>query len=159
WARIRQIAPWVLTVVVLALLVHQTGTIDWPGVLQALRQQPASGLAVAALLALVSHGLFASYDLVARHETGHRVSVGGTLGIAATCYAFNLNFGALVGAVAMKLRLYARAGLRAQQVARIIVVAVVTNWVGYLALGGLVLALAPPHLPSQIALSAGAVRA
>jgi len=159
WARIRQIAPWALALVVLALLVHQAGTIAWPEVLNSLKRQPPLALAVAALLALGSHALFSSYDLVARHETGHRVSTPRTLGIAATCYAFNLNFGSLVGALAMKLRLYARAGLPAQQVARIIVVAVVTNWVGYLALGGLVLALAPLHLPAQIQLSDAAVRA
>src|SRR6185369_8735824 len=52
-----------------------------------------------------------------------------------------------------------RAGLRAREVARIIVVAIVTNWVGYLALGGTVLAFAPPPLPPQITLSESTVRA
>jgi glycosyltransferase 2 family protein len=158
WRKAKQIASWALALLVLVLLAHQAGTVDWRAVMQALLQQPPVALAIAAALALLSHTLVSSYDLVARHETGHRLSAPRTLGIAAMCYAFNLNFGSLVGALAMKLRLYARAGLQARQAARIIVVAVVTNWVGYLALGGLVLALAPPELPSQIDWSPTTVR-
>ena len=108
---------------------------------------------------LVSHGLFSSYELVGRHETGHKVSVPRTLGIGAVCYAFNLNFGALVGALAIKLRLYDRAGLKAKQVARIIVLSIVTNWIGYLFVGGLVMLLSPPPMPQRIDLSDGALRA
>ena len=159
WARAKQMAPWALALLVLALLARQAGTVNWRDVGQALLQQSPAALALAAALALLSHALVSSYDLVARHETGHRLSAPRTLGIAAVCYAFNLNFGSLVGALAMKLRLYGRAGLKVQQVARIIVVAVVTNWLGYFTLGGLVLALAPPALPPQIELSPAAVRA
>jgi len=159
WTRCKQLAPWALALLVLALLARQAGTIAWRDVGSALLQQSPLMLAAAAALALVSHALFASYDLVSRHETGHRLSAPRTLGIAAVCYAFNLNFGSLVGALAVKLRLYARAGLKPALVARIIAVAVLTNWVGYLALGGLVLAIAPPPVPPQIELSSAAVRA
>ena len=159
WALVKRIAPWALALLVLTLIAHEATRVDWPQVRHALAQVPPRVLALAAVLALLSHALFSSYDLVARHQTGHRLSTPRTLGIAAVCYAFNLNFGSLVGALAMKLRLYARAGLRAGEVARIIVVAIVTNWLGYLALGGAVLALAPPPLPPQIALSEPAVRA
>jgi uncharacterized membrane protein YbhN (UPF0104 family) len=158
WARVKQFAPWALAVLVLALLVREAGAVDWRDVGRALLQQPPAALLIAALLALLSHGLFSSYDLVGRHETGHRLSAPRTMGIAAVCYAFNLNFGSLVGALAMKLRLYGRAGLKAPQVVRIIAVAVITNWVGYLALGGLMLLLAAPPLPPQIELSRAAVR-
>jgi uncharacterized membrane protein YbhN (UPF0104 family) len=159
WARAKQTAPWALALLVLTLLARQAGAVNWRDVGQALLQQSWAALALAAALALLSHALVSSYDLVARHETGHRLSAPRTLGIAAVCYAFNLNFGSLVGALAMKLRLYGRAGLKAQQVARIIVVAVITNWLGYFTLGGLVLAFAPPALPAQIELSPAAVRA
>jgi uncharacterized membrane protein YbhN (UPF0104 family) len=159
WALVKRIAPWALALLVLTLIAHEATRVDWPQVRHALAQLPPRVLALAALLALLSHALFSSYDLVARHQTGHRLSTPRTLGIAAVCYAFNLNFGSLVGALAMKLRLYARAGLRAGEVARIIVVAIVTNWLGYLALGGAVLALATPPLPPQVTLSEPAVRA
>jgi len=159
WARAKQVAPWALAALVLVLLVRHAGTIDWPQVWAALKEQPLGGLGIAAALALVSHALFSSYDLIGRHETGHKLSRPRTLGIAAVCYAFNLNFGSLVGALAMKLRLYDRAGLKSKTVARIIVLSIVTNWLGYLTLGGAVLMLAPPPLPPQIEWSPWALRA
>lgn len=159
WARTKQFAPWALAALVLALLARHAGAIEWREVWGALQQQPLGGLAWAALLALLSHALFSSYDLIGRHATGHQLSLPRTLGIAAVCYAFNLNFGSLVGALAMKLRLYDRAGLRPKVVVRIIVLSIVTNWVGYLALGGLVLLIAPPPMPPQIHGSEAALRA
>ncbi len=150
WVRAKQLAPWALAALVLVLLARQARAIDWPQVWSALQQQPAGTLALAAVLALLSHALFSSYELVGRHEIGHRVPIARTLGIGAVCYAFNLNFGSLVGALAMKLRLYGRAGLKARQVARLIVLSIVTNWSGYLFVGGCVLLLAPPPLPAPI---------
>jgi uncharacterized membrane protein YbhN (UPF0104 family) len=159
WAKTKQFAPWALAALVLVLLARHAHTIDWGEVWAALKRQPAGGLAAAALLALVSHALFSSYELVGRHETGHQLSIPRSLGFGAVCYAFNLNFGSLVGALAMKLRLYTRAGLKASLIARLIVLSIVTNWLGYLFVGGLVLLLAPPPLPQRIDLSDWALRA
>ena len=159
WAKTKQLAPWALALLVLVLLARHAHTIEWSEVWGALQKQPLGGLGIAAVLALVSHGLFSSYELVGRHETGHKLPVPRTLGIGAVCYAFNLNFGSLVGALAIKLRLYDRAGVKAKQVARIIVLSIVTNWIGYLFVGGLVMLLAPPPMPQRIDLSDGALRA
>src|SRR5262245_49311952 len=93
WARIRQLAPWALAALVLVLLARHARAIEWSDVWAALAQQPVSGLAVAGALALASHALFSSYEMVGRHEVGHRVPIWRTLGIGAICYAFNLNFG------------------------------------------------------------------
>ena len=159
WAKTKQIAPWALALLVLVLLARHAHTIEWSEVWGALQKQPLGGLGIAAVLALVSHGLFSSYELVGRHETGHKLPMPRTLGIGAVCYAFNLNFGSLVGALAIKLRLYDRAGVKAKQVARIIVLSIVTNWIGYLFVGGLVMLLSPPPMPQRIDLSDGALRA
>ena len=159
WAWSVRAAPWLLALLVTVLLVRQARHVHWHEVWQALLQQQPWVLATAGLLALASHTLVSSYDLLARRLTRHRVAAPHTLRIAATCYAFNLNFGALVGALAIRLRLYARAGLPPRHVARIIAVAVVTNWVGYLVLGGLVVALAPPPLPPPFELPSAALRA
>jgi glycosyltransferase 2 family protein len=159
WARARQLAPWALAALVLVLLARHARSIEWSAVWGALQQQSVGGLVIAAVLALASHALFSSYELVGRHELGHRVPIARTLGIGAVCYAFNLNFGSLVGALAVKLRLYNRAGLRPRLVARIIVLSIVTNWTGYLLVGGLVLLLSPPPLPPRFELSDWALRA
>jgi glycosyltransferase 2 family protein len=158
WAKAKRYAPWLLSLLVLGLLARQIHVIEWPTVWQAVQQQSLTGLLLACALALLSYTAFASYDLIGRHVTGHRVTVPRTLGIAAACYAFNVNFGALVGALALKFRLYGLAGVKASQTARVIGLSVVTNWLGYLVVAGTVLALAPPPLPAPLALNETAVR-
>ena len=51
--------------------------------------------------------------------------------IAVTSYAFNLNLGSLVGGVALRARLYARAGLDEATIAQIVGISLATNWLGY----------------------------
>lgn len=159
WATLRRWGPWVLALAVLALLVRQAHVIDWQDVGRALRAQQPGHLLVAVLLALASHALFASYDLVGRHMTGHALPVRRTLRIAAICYAFNLNLGSLVGGLALRLRLYGREGLKPARVGLVIAYALLTNWLGWLLLGGGVLLLAPPPLalPAPALQAAGAL--
>jgi uncharacterized membrane protein YbhN (UPF0104 family) len=108
WRKAKQIAPWALALLVLALLAHQAGTVDWRAVTQALLQQAPAAMAVAAALALLSHALVSSYHLVARHETGHRLSAPRTLGIAAVA-TVQPEPGSLV-ALRDEARMHARAG-------------------------------------------------
>lgn len=159
WSWFKRVAPWALAVLVLALVVRQARTVDWPAVGQALQRLPPERLMAAAGLALLSHGLYASFDLIGRRLSGHRLSVPRTLGTAAISYAFNLNAGSLVGGFALRLRLYTRWGLSVAQVAQVIAHSMATNWLGYLWVGGAVLLWSPPRLSDGWALPDPALRA
>jgi glycosyltransferase 2 family protein len=146
WTWFKRIAPWALAALVLALLARQAHAVEWPLVWQSLQTLSPAQLGTAAGLALLSYGLYASFDLIGRRLTGHALSIPGTLRVAAISYAFNLNFGALVGGFGLRLRLYMRNGLSAPVVAQVIAHSMVTNWLGYLWVGGVVLLVAPPRL-------------
>ena len=146
WTWFKRIAPWALAALVLALVARQARAVEWSSVWQALQALQPVQLGAAAGLALVSYGLYASFDLIGRRLTGHALSIPGTLRVAAISYAFNLNFGALVGGFGLRLRLYMRNGLSAPVVAQVIAHSMVTNWLGYLWVGGVVLLVAPPRL-------------
>ena len=152
WAWFKRIAPWALAALVLTLVARQARTVDWPEVWVALQALTLVQVLAAAALALLSYGLVASFDLIGRRLTGHPLPAPRTLGIAAICYAFNLNFGALVGGFGLRLRLYMRGGLSAPTVAQVITHSMVTNWLGYLWVAGAVLLVAPPRLPASWAL-------
>ena len=107
-------------------------------------------VAAAAGLALLSHGLYASFDLIGRRLTGHRLSTLRTLGTAAISYAFNLNAGSLVGGFALRLRLYTRAGLSAGTVGQIVTHSFIANWLGWCWVLGTVLVLSPPRLQGDL---------
>lgn len=159
WSWFKRGAPWGLAALVLALVARQAQTVDWPAVWQELLRQPPGRLAAATALSLFSYGLYASFDLVGRRLTGHRLSAARTLGIAAISYAFNLNLGAWVGGIGLRLRLYTRRGVSAPTVMQIIAHSMVTNWLGYLWVGGVVLAWVPPPLPAAWMLPGAALRA
>lgn len=137
-------APWILAVVVLGFVVQLARTLDWREVWRVLISQSPGRLALALLLTVASHALYSSFDLVGRWLTRMRLPVARTLAVAAVSYAVNLNFGALVGGLALRIRLYARQGADAATAARVIGHTIVTNWLGYAWVAGLALWIAPP---------------
>ncbi len=146
WSWFKQVAPWVLAALVLALVARHAATVDWPAVWQAVKQLSVARLAAAAALALASYALYASFDLIGRRLTGHPLSVGRTLGTAAISYAFNLNFGAWIGGIGLRLRLYSRWGLAVPTVLQVVTYSMATNWLGYLWVAGAAWWWAPPQL-------------
>lgn len=134
-------------VFVLVALVWQASEVAWPLVWRSLRETPLPVLLAAAAVALCGHLLYSAFDLLGRRYTGHALATLPTMGVTFVSYAFNLNFGAIVGGAAMRFRLYARLGLTMGTIARVMVLSMWTNWLGYLFLAGallLWLPLAPP---------------
>lgn len=136
WKRACRWCAPVFGLLVLALLASHAHKIDWAGAWQALLRYPHALLAGVLALALASHALYGCFDLIGRRHVRHELPKWRTWAIAVTSYAFNLNLGSLVGGVAMRVRLYARAGLDAAQVAQVVGVSLVTNWLGFGVLAG-----------------------
>lgn len=153
WPALRKWAGIAFVVLVLALIAKLASGMDWARAWQALQQLPALTLVAAAALAAASHGVYSTYDLIGRHETGHGLPAHRVAGVAFVSYAFNLNLGALVGGVAFRYRLYCRLGLTTGVITRVLALSMLTNWLGYLVLGGALLLLAPPALPEGWSLS------
>jgi uncharacterized membrane protein YbhN (UPF0104 family) len=133
--------------------VRHARTIEWEAVGRALATTPMPVLGIAAALAAASHLTYSSFDLLGRAYTGHALRVGQVLRVTFTSYAFNLNLGSLVGGIALRLRLYARLGLPYLTISRVVTLSIVTNWLGYLVVAGLVFSLTPPQPPPGWGLS------
>lgn len=158
--------PWVVRGLTLAfftlliwLLIERARGLDWAQVGAALRGYDATLLLLAAALAAASHGLYSCFDLFGRHYTGHRLATARVMCTAFVSYAFNLNLGALIGGVGFRYRLYSRYGLPAGQITRVLGLSMVTNWLGYLLLAGLLFAAGGVALPEHFRLGAAALRA
>ncbi|ANH70242.1 hypothetical protein ABE85_04035 [Mitsuaria sp. 7] len=137
----------VFAVAVVALLAWAARQIDWSEVGDGLRQLPLGVLVAGAALCALSHLIYSGYDLIGKRWTHHTVPARRVMLITFVSYAFNLNLGALVGGIAMRLRLYAREGLKHPVPAQILALSMASNWLGYgLLAGGLFLFgwLAPP---------------
>ncbi|MFM9735845.1 hypothetical protein ACKI17_48935, partial [Streptomyces niveiscabiei] len=80
---------------------------------------------------MASYVLLTFYDLLAQRLVGVKVPLAVTLRASFTSYALShtLGFGAITGGSA-RLRIYGRVGIPPAQVARIIVIAGVSFWIG-----------------------------
>ncbi|CAN5294665.1 lysylphosphatidylglycerol synthase domain-containing protein [soil metagenome] len=157
--------PWAKRIVlggffvfVVALLVIQARAIHWGDVFDTMRAYPASVVLLAAVLAAASHLIYSSFDLVGRHYTGHALRAPTVMAITFVSYAFNLNLGTVVGAVAMRVRLYSRLGLDVATIARIVGTSMLTNWLGYFLLAGLAFIWWPLALPADWHVGIGVLR-
>ena len=148
WHWLMRGATAIFFMLVAWLLVTQARAIQWGEVLTALAHYPLPSLWGAVAFALLSLMLYSSFDLLGRHYTGHSLPVPTVMRITFISYVFNLNLGALVGGVAMRYRLYSRAGLAVSVIIRIMSLSMLTNWMGYLLLAGLVFGFHAPDLPS-----------
>lgn len=159
WSIVKRVAGLVFVALVIYLIYRSLSGVDWAQVLQALKQYDAATLLPVLGLACVSFSLHASFDLLGRRYTGHHLSTPRVMLIAFIAYVFNLNVGAMVGGLGMRLRLYSRANVSGSQVAGIYTIAIITNWTGYMLLAGGVLTLAPPPLPADWGITPWMLRA
>lgn len=149
WPAAKRITALTFFALVAALIVHQARLIDWSQVWASLQRQTPSTLACAAALAACGHLLYSTLDLIGRHLIGHRLPVPRVMAAGFISYAFNLNFGSLIGALALRYRLYGRMGLNRGRILRIVALSMFSNWMGYAAVAGVVVLSAPLNLPEH----------
>ncbi|MDB5894427.1 MAG: hypothetical protein JWQ88_1958 [Rhodoferax sp.] len=158
WARLRRWAVPAIGVFVLGMLLSHAHKVDWAGAWESLKRYPPLLLLGVMGIATLSHALYGCFDLIGRRHTGHRLPWWQAWAIAVTSYAFNLNLGSLVGGVAMRARLYARAGLDEATVAQVVGISLATNWLGYGLLAGGLFAAGQISPPEQAPVSADTLR-
>jgi uncharacterized membrane protein YbhN (UPF0104 family) len=158
WPWARRAVTWGFFGLVAWLLVNQARAIDWREVLEAIRALPMTALLAAGALAAGSFALYSTYDLLGRHLTKHRLRAGTVMGVTFISYAFNLNFGSLIGGVAFRYRLYSRLGLGNETITRVLGFSMLTNWLGYLVVAGAAFCFWPMALPPDWKIGSGGLR-
>lgn len=129
------------------LLLIQARAVEWDQVFASLAHYPLASLLGAGALTSLSLALYSSFDLLGRHYTGHSLRALTVLRVTFISYVFNLNLGSLVGAVALRYRLYSRLGLDTATITRVLSLSLLTNWTGYLLLAGAIFGFQTPALP------------
>ncbi|MBV0882254.1 flippase-like domain-containing protein [Noviherbaspirillum sp. L7-7A] len=158
WHWAKRLLKFCFLALIAYLLIKQARSVEWDKVMAAIYQRSALALLAAAGLAAASHLLYACFDLLGKHLTGHKLPARTVMGITFVCYAFNLNLGSLIGGVAMRYRLYSRFGLDSTVITRIAATSMLTNWSGYLLLAGLAFWWRPLPLPAEWKLDSSGLR-
>ncbi len=138
WTRWRRYGLRVLGVVFIGLtlwlvtqIVRET---NWPAVGAALRSRSVAALAFIAVAALASHALYGLLDVLGARALKLRLPRHRVWLTATSSYACNLNLGSLVGAAALRFKLYGRQGVAVPDISRLLALSMASNWLGYLLL-------------------------
>ena len=158
WPWAKRLASLLFFALIVTLLASQARTIEWDKVLGALVDYPLAAAWGAAAVATASFGLYSCFDLLGRRYTGHQLSTLQVMTTTFVSYVFNLNLGSLVGGVALRYRLYSRQGLPTGVITRVMSFSMLTNWMGYVLVAGLVFSLLPPALPNDWKIDTGQLR-
>ena len=158
WPWLKRAAVIVFFGAVLSLLISQAKGVDWAEVLTAVRGYSYVLVGLAVLLAAGSFALYSCFDLLGRRYTGHTLGTLTVMTVTFVSYVFNLNLGSLVGGVAFRYRLYSRLGLATGTITRVMTLSMLTNWMGYLLLGGVIFSVMPPLLPDNWTVSVVGLR-
>lgn len=158
WPWLKRAATAAFFMLVAWLLVTQARAIEWGEVVAALANYPVRAVIGAAALALLSLLLYSSFDLLGRHYTGHTLRARTVMRVTFISYVFNLNLGSLVGGVALRYRLYARLGLGAGVITRVMTLSMLANWMGYLLLAGVIFGFHAPALPPGWKIGSGGLQ-
>lgn len=150
------LAAFLLAVVV--LVARQAMLVDWHEVLAAVRKTRPADLAAALVLTAASFTVYSCYDLLGRAYAGHRLATRQVMGVGFISYAFNLNLGSLIGGAGFRIRLYSKLGLGKVEIARVLALSLVTNWIGYMAVAGTLFASGLLPVPAQWKISSGGLR-
>lgn len=147
WPWLKRAAIAAFFLLVASLLVIQGRAIEWGEVFAALARYPLPALLGAVAVAWASLTLYSTFDLLGRHYTGHRLRATTVMRVTFISYMFTLNLGSLVGGVALRFRLYSRLGLSAGTITRVMSLSMLSNWIGYVLLAGIIFGFYPPTLP------------
>ncbi|MDB6052235.1 MAG: ybhN [Pseudomonas sp.] len=134
------------------LLFTLLKNLDWHQVRQGLESYKLSTLLTGVAIALASYFTYCGFDLLGRYYTGHTLRIWQVVPITFVCYAFTLNLSSWVGGVALRYRLYSRLGLDVPTITRILSLSLMSNWLGYMLLAGLVFSLGLLTLPAHWAI-------
>ncbi|CAN5141442.1 lysylphosphatidylglycerol synthase domain-containing protein [soil metagenome] len=159
WPHVKRLLTIAFFVAVAALLFVNARAVDWPAVFTAMKGYGPRTLAITLALTVVGYLVYALFDVLAKIYTQHTVGYGAAMVVSFVSYAFNMSLGALVGSVGFRYRLYSRLGLTADTITRIITLGLISNWIGYMLLAGVMFALGLVELPAAWHVGSGALRA
>jgi len=147
WPWLKRAAIAIFFMLLAWLLVTEARAVEWGAVLATVAAYPVTSLLGAITLAWASLTLYSTFDLLGRHYTGHTLRATTAMRVTFISYVFNLNLGTLVGGVALRFRLYSRLGLDTGTIIRVMSLSMLSNWIGYLLLAGVIFGFQTPALP------------
>lgn len=145
----RQVATLGMLALAAYLLFRVFRSVDLAEIERVIRGLSFAAFATAGTATIGSYLVLSLIDWVALQHFDKRLPYSTVLLTSFIAYTFNFNFGTLIGAVAMRQRLYEKWGLSPGDVARVVIFATSSSFVGFGLVAGLVFMLEALPIPED----------
>lgn len=159
---VHHIAPLfglILFLIALWILHHTLKEYHYHDVVHRLEELPSEQLLIALGLTILSYLVLTGYDALAVHYIQRPLSYGKIALTSFMGYVFSHNIGlSILGAGAVRYRLYSAWGLSALEIAKVVAFCTLTFWLGLFTLGGLIFLFESLEIPDLLQLPLVSVR-
>jgi phosphatidylglycerol lysyltransferase len=152
--RVAGLGPYfgvLLFAIALAVLHHELKIYHFREIIAGVKNIPSGRFAAAVLITIFSYLMMCGYDALALRYIGHPLKYVNVALASFIGYAFSNNIGlAMVAGGSVRYRLYSSWGLSAMEITKVVAFDILTLWLGFFALGGIVFILEPMMLPNVL---------
>ena len=132
------------------LLYYEIAHYRWQEIEQSIGSIPLAKICFAGGLVSLNYLVLVGYDWLALKAIGVRLEPAKVAFASFAGFVASYNFGATLGGVPIRYRIYSTYGLTAIQIIQLSVMLGVTFWIGEFALAGVVFVIAPIQVPAKL---------
>ncbi len=132
------------------LLWHELERYHWQDIRRSLHGMPPLKVGLCLALTVLNYSILVGYDLLAVRAISHPLPLRRIAFASFTGFVASYNFGATVGGVPVRYRVYSAYGLSAVEIVRLTIMIGVTFWIGQFSLAGLAFVIDPFPIPDKL---------
>ena len=130
--------------VLIVLLYRNLSQMNWQTVLDSFKQLKLHTILLALGVVVTNICILISFDVVSSQILKLNLKFSQVSKNAFLSYILNMNFGAILGGVGVRFRLYKKLEVQPLKIPLIVILSSLSNWIGYLLILGLILLFNPP---------------
>jgi len=149
WHNISFLISAFLFILALVIIHHKLKQYHYRDIVNELAQIPAGRLLLAVALTVLDYLVLTAYDALGLRYIQHRLKYRKIALASFVGYAFSHN-ATILGGSAARYRIYSGLGISATEVARLVIFCLLTYWLGFFAIGGIVFVLEHENIPAAL---------
>ena len=150
WKRFAPLVPVAVLGIALWLLYHEVSKFNWPEIEASLSSISTSKICLALGLVAANFVVLIGYYWLALKAIGVRLEIAKVGFASFTGFVASYNFGATLGGIPVRYRVYSAFGLSTVQIVHLSMMLGITFWIGEFALAGVAFVLAPISIPPKL---------
>jgi phosphatidylglycerol lysyltransferase len=150
WKRFTPLAPVAVLGIALWLLFHELTKFNWHEIEASLLSISSAKIGVALCLVASNFVVLIGYDWLALKVIGVQLEFAKVAFASFTGFVASYNFGATLGCIPVRYRVYSAYGLSTVQIVQLSMMLGITFWIGEFALAGVAFVLAPISIPPKL---------